>query len=211
MARPRIVGAMPGRFAFAGGNVHDRCTDVKRRFRKGSRMAGLEIRRKHAVYSDEEIEHALTTLARHSGNAEAAARELPQVRNTLDKWRKVYADRYREIQEQVIPEIRARVAERQAELAEKLADAEELALAETVAALPDLEARDKAGALRNISTSKGITLTHLQAYQAPPPDPTAGSVADVFERLGKLGLLAKPVEAEATEEPVEAEVIPESA
>lgn len=164
-------------------------------------------------YTDAEIEHVLLTLARHSGSTTPAHRELRAAGwkialTTLKNWREKYQERYLELQQQVIPTIRAQVAERQSQIVSQLADAEELALAETVAALPDLDGRDKANALRNISTSKGITLTHLQNYQAPPVDPNAAAdtVADVFERLGKLGLLAKPVEAEA-EEVSEAEVV----
>ena len=165
-----------------------------------------QTRRSNSPATDAEIESALIALARNSGNIRRTAREIGMPHGSLARWRRHYAERYAEIQQQVIPEIRARVAERQAEIAEELVDAEQKALRETVASLPELDHRDKANALRSISTSKGITLQHLNAYQAPPADPNAGSVSEVFDKLAKHGLLVKPVEAEA-EDVTDAQVV----
>lgn len=171
-----------------------------------SEAALKPIRRPKGKATDAEIEAALIALARNSGNQRRTGRELGLAHQTIATWRKDHAERYAEIQQQVIPEIRARVAERQAEIAEELADAEQKALRETVASLPELDHRDKANALRSISTSKGITLQHLNAYQAPPADPNAGSVSEVFDKLAKHGLLVRPVEAEA-EDVMDAQVV----
>lgn len=163
----------------------------------------------NSVYSDEDIELGLTLLARHDGNAKAAARNCKISAATLRRWRSVHPERYLEIQREVIPEIRARVSERALEIAEKAADVEQDALAKLHEELPNLEGRELANALRNVSTTKGISLTHANNFQAPPEAPKeATDIAAVIAGLQRLGI-AKVVQAEQgeAEKVLDAEVV----
>lgn len=169
----------------------------------------LRSQSSRSPYTDAEVELGLTQLARNSGNAAKTSRELKVPESTLKLWRKNNQPRYLEIQEQVIPQIRAKVAERAAEIADQAAEVEEEALALLRAKLPDMDARDVSGAMRNISTTKGISLTHLNTYQAPPNDGRNSSgIEEVFKGLERLGLLAKPDQVDAKAEVIEdAEVV----
>lgn len=157
-------------------------------------------------YGDEDIELGLTVLARHDGKATAASRDCNIPGNTLRQWRTKFPERYLEIQRELIPEIRARVSERALEIAEKAADVEKDALAKLHEELPNLEGRELANALRNVSTTKGISLTHANNFQAPPEQPREQTdIAAVIAGLQRLGI-AKVVKAE--QEPVlDAEVV----
>lgn len=161
--------------------------------------------------SEEKIELGLNVLARHSGNARQAFAECGIPASTLRGWQRRYHERYVEIQEEVVPLIRAAAADRALQIAEQAADAEEEALGRLRAALPDLEGRDLANALRNISTTKGISLTHADKFQSPAAKPQEQlDPAAILAGLQRLGV-AKVVDSTATEEPLplDAEVVHE--
>lgn len=90
----------------------------------------LEITRQPGQsYTPEEIDHGLTALVLAHGNsrraaAHLAASGLPISRNTLKQWPTIHKDRYLEIQEQRLPELRARMAERNEDLAVQYVDVE---------------------------------------------------------------------------------------
>lgn len=157
-------------------------------------------------YSDETVELGLHCLARTNGNTRQAAKMCGVSSRTLDRWRDRFADRYQEISDEVIPAIRQRVAERTLQIAEQAADAEEEAIALVRGSLAAMEPRDRSNAMRNLSTTKGIALTHANNFQSPPAQPdtgiTADDVATIIDRLTRQGVLEG-----AAEEIPEADVI----
>lgn len=168
-----------------------------------------------AKYTEEQRELALTTLARFNGNATRASKALggyPE-RQTLRKWKKLHHARYLELQQEVIPQIRAAQAERAAELARKEATVEEEALALLRDNLVKLDPRDLGGALRNVATSKGINLTHMDKLQAPPERPAdnANNLVEAIAKLERMGVITvagkepdvQVPDAEIVEEPDE--------
>lgn len=160
--------------------------------------------------SEEDIELGLTCLARNSGNFSKASRECDIPRQTLQGWAKKFHERYLEIQEEVVPLIRARTAERALQIAEQAADLESKALTQLEGELPNLEGRDLANALRNVSTTKGISLTHANNFQSPAERPQEQlDPAAILAGLQRLGV-ATLVDSTATEEPpADAEVVQE--
>lgn len=156
--------------------------------------------------STEDVEVGLTTLAACDGNCSKAARQTGFSAATLARWRTKHHERYLELQEELVPQVRARVAERSLQIAGKAADLEDEALDKLRDQLGDLEGRELSNALRNISTTKGISLTHANNFQSPPEQPKEQTdIAAVIAGLQRLGV-AKVVEAEQ-EPAIDAEVV----
>lgn len=149
-----------------------------------------EMKLKH---SQEEVELALLTLARYNGSARKASRALggKPTDATIRSWRKKFHPRYLELQQEVIPQIRAAQAERAAELARKEATVEEEALALLRGNLTKLDPRDLGGALRNVTVAKGINLTHMDKLQAPPERPAdnASNLVEAIAKLERMGVI----------------------
>ena len=113
-------------------------------------------------HDEESVERALRVLALCAGNSTEASRrladaDLPVPRSTLQRWRdEQHTDRYQEIRREVVPQVRERAAEKSDEIARAAAE-KELAF---IAALDpdDMASRDRANALRNLSTTRGISV-----------------------------------------------------
>jgi hypothetical protein len=166
-------------------------------------------------YSDAEIETGLRALALVSGNQREASSLLRKQgitipRSTLYAWAtSQHATRYRQIQQEVMPAIYDRIAQRSERLADDLADVEERLAEQMRRQAPELAARDTAGALRNVSVAKGIAIDKATVARGRPTQITA--TADVTDLLKQLAsrfgrqVNSEPVDAEAvTEEPDEA-------
>jgi hypothetical protein len=83
----------------------------------------LESHVKGGSYTDQEVERGLVALALCSGNSRRAARlledrGLPIPRSTLKQWPDLYPDHYSAVQAQVLPELKARLAEEHTALAD---------------------------------------------------------------------------------------------
>jgi hypothetical protein len=141
-------------------------------------------------YSQEEIDVALSVLAFHCGNArkasealEAQGRRVPE--STLKLWRSdLYADRYRQIEEEELPRRYGRTAERFESIVESATGLEEALLEKQARELDDLPTRDVPGALRNVATAKAINVDKSLLLRGRPTEITA--TADVTELLKGL-------------------------
>jgi hypothetical protein len=113
-------------------------------------------------YTDEEIERGLVAVALFSGSSRRAARALTQQglkipRETLRSWAEtVHTDRYMKLRREMLPELKARLAEqhedlarRQMEVASRLTDRLEREAGE-------LPIRDVSTAQRNLDVGSGI-------------------------------------------------------
>jgi len=125
-------------------------------------MTQLIQQGKKTRYTREEKERALITLAYNNGNTAQTARDLEQDGFKLDPSTIYYWSRkseialYKEIQEECLPAIRQRAAERHMEAAEASMDASAEVLQRLRGQINEIPARDLPGALRNIDTSTGI-------------------------------------------------------
>lgn len=225
MGRPKVSHCPQGH-EYTAENTYERgngkrecriCRREKKRANAAPKLAqGTEIRKSstslvegtNVKATDAEVERALLVLAKHSGNCAKAGRELGLDGGRLGQWRRIFHERYLEIVEEEAPKIRTAVFESQVAIAQRAGEVELKALDLTEATLDELDARDRAGAARNIATIKGIALTQANNYATPVPQARdSDDVNAILEGLRRLGV-AKPIEAEA-EEIKDAEVIPD--
>jgi transposase-like protein len=160
-------------------------------------------------YTDEEIELGMATLARFNGNKRRASKECGIPDTTLTRWRDRYPERYQELEEELVPIVRARVAERSLQIAEQAADIEAETLELLRGKLAGMDGRDLSNTLRNTSTTKGIALTHANNFQSPPAklteptDPLA-----ILAGLQRLGVIEGKAEELPEDKQIEdAEVV----
>ena len=108
-------------------------------------------------YSDAEIHAALVAAAKYHGNYRAASRETGINKDTLRFWiEKKHAERYRQIQAELTPVLRARAAEEYMARAEVSRRIEEAIDAQLIERLDQIPARDLPGAKRNVATAGAI-------------------------------------------------------
>lgn len=165
-------------------------------------------------YSLEEVEAGLSALAIWHGNGRQAARvlkeqglEIPE--RTLYDWRKTHADRLAELQEQIVPKVREKLAQQFEVIGMRSAELTLKSLEKYDDKLDGLEARDLAGAIRNISTTGAIGVDKASLLRGLPTEiRQTDSAEDILKRLAQKhpGMF---VEGTA-EEIREAEVVSES-
>jgi hypothetical protein len=126
-------------------------------------------------YSETEIGKGLTALAMFSGNAARASRELERIgvripARTLADWKKLHAGRYREIQEEVQPEINAEIAESSERLVRRLADVEWALIDKIESELPEMTGTQAGTALQRVTWSKGVNADKSRVYRELPTE-----------------------------------------
>lgn len=135
---------------------------------------GLEIPRGGRRYSPEEITHGLTCLATNGGNAVQAAEQLAQLgldipSRTLYYWRsELHPDRYRDICEEIAPQIEQRVVHLQRELAVRATNAALQAVDLEHKRIALGEVKDAAASARNLSTVAGISVDKILSLTGRP-------------------------------------------
>lgn len=113
-------------------------------------------------YTREEVERGLIALAYANGNSRHAARMLKDTgmhieHTVLWRWKNEnHADLYKELQERVLPDIRAAAAEKHMAQAEREIEVSREALERLAGKLDELPARDLPGAVRNLDTGAAI-------------------------------------------------------
>jgi hypothetical protein len=115
----------------------------------------------------------LTQVALCAGNTRLAARKLkeagePIPRTTLEDWKTSQVERYGDIWAEIVPRINNQIAAqseaaaiREGEIAQQLTDKLEQEI-------PNLPARDLAGALRNTEVARGINLDKSLLLRGQP-------------------------------------------
>ena len=128
-------------------------------------------------YTEEQIETALTVLALCGGRARMAAdqlaerHDLPIDESTLRWWRdKSHTDRYTQLAADQESKVRERVAAQceQVMFAATAAELEALTQLRQAIARGDIPSRELPGAIRNLSTAKGINFDKAAAARDRP-------------------------------------------
>lgn len=142
-------------------------------------------------YSAEEIEAGLTALACWRGNSRRASAELAErgIRipwRTLYDWRRMHAERLAELEEQVLPQIRQRLAREQEAIATQAARAT-LKLIQRVEQKADkLEPRDLATAVRNMEVTSATAIDkHSILHGLPTEIRQTDNAEDILKRLAQ--------------------------
>jgi hypothetical protein len=150
---------------------------------------GKELdRARHASrYTDSEIELGLRALAIASGNTRKASTLLARQgikipRTTLQLWASdLYADRYRQIQRDLMPAIYDRIAEDSERIVQDLAELEAELVDQMREQVGDLAPRDTPGAIRNVSVAKAVNIDKASVIRGRPAEITGN--LDVNELL----------------------------
>lgn len=156
----------------------------------------------------EDVEAALTLLARNGGNTALTHRQLEEAgqlipQQTLHDWMsRRHVDRYREIQTQLAPQIEQAAINSAREIITVAAQKE----AQLLEALDpsQLSAKDIAGALRNVTTTKALNIDKALLPLTGRPSSFSANLNpdDIAESLAKKGLrISYDADATATEEP----------
>lgn len=152
------------------------------------------------TFTEAEIDRCLTELAFHQGVAAPASRALKENHgisispNKLIEWRDdTYVDRYERNREALV----VRLAEEAEGLAHEYAAIERQVAARLRDSVDEIDPRDLAGTLRNVSTARGISLTNANVLRGRPTSITETRGAeDIMRALAyKLGV----VDSTATE------------
>lgn len=127
------------------------------------------VPKKH--YDAEEINTALTALAFYQGNARRTSKELKSKfgldinHSTLGRWKNsTYLDKYR----QMVDSLDEKLAAQSSEIAYNLAQIEGKIARNLNDKVDELAARDLPGALRNVSTSRAISIDKSMALRQKP-------------------------------------------
>jgi hypothetical protein len=111
--------------------------------------------------------------------------DLPIPRSTLKSWAtEIHAERYKQIDNELLPAIYDRIAERSEALAEDAADLEEQLLRQVKRTVNGMRPDQAAGALRNVSVAKAVNLDKASVIRGRPTQITAH--ADVTDLLKSL-------------------------
>jgi hypothetical protein len=160
--------------------------------------------RRRGDYSDAEVEKALIALAMCSGNASRASRELEGVgfkisRTTLSTWKQSHAERYRELQEKIQPEINAEIAETSEALVRRITGVEWQAIEKIEEELPSMTGTQAATALQRLTWSKGVNADKSRTYRDLPIEIRRTDAAGTVDAMRVLvtkfpGVLPKQTE-----------------
>lgn len=177
-------------------------------------MATTELEARSS-YTPEQITQGLTALALAGGNsvtAEAQLAELgcPIPARTLCAWRTdQHPERYRDICNEVAPQIEARVIHLQRELAVRATETALLAADLERDRLSKGDVKDAASSARNLSTVAGIAVDKIMSLTGRPTSVIEHRTVD--ESLNKLKRLGLVVEGTAEEIPATTAEKPQAA
>lgn len=126
-------------------------------------------------YSVEQIEAGLAAMAIWHGNSRQASRVLKEADyeippNTLIDWKNRYPERFAELTEQIVPQVRERLAQTFEVVAMRSAELTLDTLDEFGTKLHQLEPRDLAGAIRNLSTTGAIGVDKASLLRGLPTE-----------------------------------------
>lgn len=172
-------------------------------------MSGAVTARKTSAnkYTPEEVDLGLTALAAVNGNSRRANRELAAAgvkipHATLDLWaKKTHKDRYLELREEVLPHLKARMAEQLEQVVFQGSDLQARILTRLSNEMDDLDPKDLGKSFQQVSIGTGIasqragdlrgdeqvirhthdhtaTLAGLQRLGLIPQDTTAEDITD---------------------------------
>jgi hypothetical protein len=163
-------------------------------------------------YTPEAIERGLAAVAFFAGNTRQAAAALKNQgllipRSTLRHWQtQRYVERYAEIYEELLPQLRHRAARQSEELVEEATEVERKLLKRVSDSAAKFRPDQAAGALRNVSVTKGINAEKSLLWRGQPTQITAhADVTDLLKTLSQrygdvINVASDLVEAHAVEQ-----------
>jgi hypothetical protein len=125
-------------------------------------------------YTDEEINRGLTAVALCSGNTRRAEHMLCEQGLAIDHkrlwaWQNLnFPTEYEIIKDQVVPQVYAGIAQSSEALAQRQADLEEKLTDEVEAALPHMKPGELSTALRNVTVSKAVNIDKASLIRGRP-------------------------------------------
>lgn len=130
------------------------------------------------TYTEEEITNGLAALAYFNGSATAAARELrrrgaPIPKQTLHRWKQLYADRYLEVQTKFRQQVWGRISDDWRRVAEDGVKVTGEALEkghEATVAGNSKQASEWGSAVRNYATAAGISSDKARVIDGEPTE-----------------------------------------
>ena len=179
--------------------------------RNGQNGTNGALARRRSKYTEVEIDAGLTAVAMASGNTRGAARALLQAgqrrvpESTLKRWvDRMYAQRYRQIQEQILPELNAQMAEVHDQLVIAYSDLQQQALEKAREGLPNAKASEAAGVFKSAAIAAGINAEGVSSKRPPTQireDRSAGDILKIMAEKypGVVKVDAGLVEAEDVE------------
>lgn len=142
-------------------------------------------------YNTEQVEAGLVALASWRGNSRRASADLAERGitipwRTLHDWRRTHSDRLAELEEQILPEIRKRLAREQEAIATEAARVT-LKLIEKAAEKADkIEPRDLPGAIRNLEVTSATAIDkHSVLHGLPSEIRQTDSAEEILKRLAQ--------------------------
>lgn len=160
-------------------------------------------------YTEEQIRRGLLTVAKHGGSGENASKELrsqglPIPASTLNTWRtRTHPDLYQEIHATYGREIEANLVSRFREVAIAATEASLEAVNVARQQLLKGEAKDPAGAARNLATTAAINTDKLYLVTDRPTEVRADrGASEILNALAnRLGLTSGSDNTQETQQP----------
>ena len=150
-------------------------------------LSAEETRR--SSYSVEQIEAGLAAMAMWHGNSRQASRVLKEAgleipHTTLVEWPKAYPERFQELREQVVPQVREKLAQMFEVAGMRGAELTIKTMEQFAEKADTLDTRDLPGAIRNISTAAAISVDKSSLLRGLPTEIRQNdSAEDVLKRL----------------------------
>jgi hypothetical protein len=142
-------------------------------------------------YTLEEIETGLVELAIWHGNSRQASRTLSDrgitiPYTTLDGWKKSHADRMAELQAQIVPQVREKLAQQYEVIGMRAGELTLASMERLSDELGEIPVRDLAGAIRNLSTTGAIGIDKASLLRGMPTEiRQTDSAEDILKRLAQ--------------------------
>jgi hypothetical protein len=142
-------------------------------------------------YNLEEIETGLAELAIWHGNAVQAARALKErgaeiPRTTLQEWKRSHADRLAELEAQIVPQVREKLAQQYEVIGMRAGELTLASMERLGDELGEIPIRDLAGTIRNLTTSGAIGIDKASLLRGMPTEiRQTDSAEEILKRLAQ--------------------------
>lgn len=173
-------------------------------------MTTIIVPHGNSKFSAEQIEKALIALAMESSNPIRGARLLKKgtagdkwphypATQTIVKWQALYSDRYNEIRAEVVPVVKARLADVHTDLAQSLAELEGRTLASLDGELDELTAKDRINLVRNAAIAGAIHVDKAQLLRGEATHIVRRELPEIIRALQAKGVTidGEAIEVEA--------------
>jgi hypothetical protein len=170
-------------------------------------MTSIIVPHGNSQYNAEQIERGLIALAMESGNAKRACTLLKKgtagdpwskypTSKTIEEWQAKYADRFNEIRAEVVPLVKARLADVHTDLAQSLADLEARTLESLEGELDELSAKDRINLVRNAAIAGAVHVDKAQLLRGEATHIVKRELPEIVRALAAKGVY---IEGTATE------------